>query len=259
MDLNQRDCQTCGGPQFEVLRAVSDAIVSHRDLPSLFSELVGRLRRFVPFDYIVLVLHDAATKTMRLHVAGTIEPVPTPEIILPLEDDPAGLVWQTQQPLMLANESEIARWPRLSERARPYGVQSICFLPLTTARSRLGALTFSSKQPSIYSLADVSFLQLVANQVAIAVENARAFQELSEIKNKLAREKAYLEEEIRSEHFKGMVAVSDALREALKNVETVAPTDSTVLVLGETGTGKERIARALHDLSPPPRTNIRQT
>lgn len=250
MDLNKRDCQTCGGPQYEVLRAVSDAIVSHRDLPSLFSELVSQLKQFVRFDYIVLVLHDAATNTMRLHVAGTIEPTPTPDIILPLADDPAGIVWQTQQPLIIANESEIAQWPRLFERAQPYGVQSICFLPLTTSRRRLGALTFSSKQPSTYDAADVRFLQHVANQVAIAVENTLAFQELQEIKNQLAQEKAYLEEEIRSEHFKGMVAVSAALREALKHVETVAPTDSTVLVFGETGTGKERIARALHDLSP---------
>jgi len=159
-------------------------------------------------------------------------------------------VWQTQQPLILASESEIAQWPGLFEQARPYGVQSICFLPLTTARRRLGALTFSSKQPSAYDSADVRFLQHIANQVAVAVENALAFQELKEIKDQLAQEKAYLEEEIRSEHFKGMVAVSAALREALKNVETVAPTNSTVLVFGETGTGKERVARAVHDLSP---------
>jgi formate hydrogenlyase transcriptional activator len=86
--------------------------------------------------------------------------------------------------------------------------------------------------------------------VAVAVENALAFEELTALKDRLAQEKAYLEEEIRTEHFKGMVAASAALREALKKVETVAPTDSTVLICGETGTGKERIARALHELSP---------
>jgi formate hydrogenlyase transcriptional activator len=225
MDLLKRDCQSCGGPQYLVLLAVSEAIVSRRDLPSLFSELADQLQQCVRFDYIVLVLHNAATNTMRLHVAGAVEPTVTPEIILPLEDDPAGLVWQTQQPLIIANESEFVRWPRLWERVQPYGVQSLCLLPLTTARRRLGTLNFSCKQPCAYDAADVSFLQRVANQIAVAVENALAFEELTALKDQLAREKAYLEDEIRAEHFQGMVAVSAALREALKKVETVAPTD----------------------------------
>jgi formate hydrogenlyase transcriptional activator len=86
--------------------------------------------------------------------------------------------------------------------------------------------------------------------VAVAVENALAFQELTALKEQLAQEKAYLEEEIRTENFGEMVAVSASLREVLKKVEIVAPTASTVLICGESGTGKELIARALHDLSP---------
>jgi formate hydrogenlyase transcriptional activator len=245
-----RDCQACGGPQYLMLLAVSEAILAHRDLPSLFRDLVGRLRPFVVFDYLVLVLHDAETNTMRLRVAGTVEPVTTPEIVLPVQEDPAGLVWQTQKPWIIANEAEFERWPKLRERVRPYGVQSLCLLPLTTARRRLGTFHFSCKQPSAYAAADAGFLQHIADQVAVAVENALAFEELSALKDQLAQEKAYLEEEVRTENFKEMVAVSAALRTALKKVETVAPTDSTVLICGETGTGKERVARALHDLSP---------
>ena len=97
----------------------------------------------------------------------------------------------------------------------------------------------------------MGFLQLVANQVAVAVENALAFQEIEALKDKLAKENAYLEEEVRTEHnFGEIVGESAALRRVLKQVETVAPTDSTVLIRGETGTGKELIARALHELSP---------
>ena len=126
-----------------------------------------------------------------------------------------------------------------------------CFLPLTTARRRLGTLVFSCKQPSAYDTADEDFLRLVANQVAVAVENALAFQEIEALKDQLAQEKAYLEEEVRSEHdFGDIVGENAALRRVLKEVETVAPTGSTVLIRGETGTGKELIARALHDLSP---------
>jgi formate hydrogenlyase transcriptional activator len=139
----------------------------------------------------------------------------------------------------------------LLERVREHGAQSFCWLPLTTARRRLGALVFTSKQPAMYDESNFHFLQLVVNQVAVAVENALAFQEIEALKDKLAKEKAYLEEEVRTGHeFGDMIGESPALRVVLKKVQTVAPTDSTVLVCGETGTGKELIARAVHDRSP---------
>jgi formate hydrogenlyase transcriptional activator len=102
-----------------------------------------------------------------------------------------------------------------------------------------------------YDAADLDFLRQVANQVAVAVENALAFEEIQALQDKLNKEKVYLEDEIRTEHnFDEIVGESAALRRVLKEVETVAPTDSTVLIRGETGTGKELIARALHQLSP---------
>jgi formate hydrogenlyase transcriptional activator len=237
--------------RYRSLLTISRAIVIHRDLATLFHALAGGLSTVVHFDFLSLVLHDEATNTMRLHVLETCEPVPPGTVIvLPPEEDPAGLVWQTQQPLIISSVSELRRWPRLLEQVQAYGVQSHCWLPLTTARRRLGALVFTSKQPAAYDAAEVDFLQQVANQVAVAVENAFAFQELAALKDQLAREKACLEEEVRTENFKDMVAVSDSMREVLKKVETVAPMDSTVLICGETGTGKELIARAVHDLSP---------
>ena len=237
--------------QYRALFAVSDAIASHRNLPVLFHELAGRLARVVSFDALSLVLHDAATNVMRLHVLELAEPLPSPfTMVLSPDDDPAGLVWQTQQPLVTSNVDELKRWPRLLERVQQYGVQSYCWLPLSTARQRLGALVFTSKQPAAYDDADLHFLQLIVNQVAVAVENALAFREIDALKDKLAKEKAYLEEEVRTEHFSEIVGESSALRDVLTKVQTVASTDSTVLVCGETGTGKELIARAVHDLSP---------
>jgi formate hydrogenlyase transcriptional activator len=220
-------------------------------LPALFHELAVQLGQVVQFDALSLVLHEAATDTMRLHVLETCEPVPPGTVIvIPTEEDPAGLVWRTQQPLITSNIDELKRWPRLLERVQEYGVQSYCWLPLTTARRRLGALVFTSKQRGTYDGSDMPFLQLVANQVAVAVENALAFQEIEALKDKLAKEKAYLEEEVRTEqNFGDIVGENAALRAVLKQVETVAPTESTVLVRGETGTGKELIARAVHDLS----------
>ena len=244
---------------YQALLAVSEAILSHRDLSALFHELAGRLHHVVRFDYLGLLLYEAASNTLRLHVLETSEPAPHPSgSRYTVGDNPSGWVWQTQQPLIISNVAEQRRWPEYLERAQPFGIQSSCQLPLTTARRRLGTLVFACKQPSAYDAADVGFLQLVANQVAVAVENALAFQdieaafrEIAALKDQLAKEKAYLEEEVRTEHHFGeIIGESPALRRVLKQVETVARTDSTVLIRGETGTGKELIARALHELSP---------
>ena len=238
--------------RYRALLAVSEAIVSHRDLSALFHELAGRLHQVVHFDYLGLALHEATSNTMRIHLLEGTEPAPLPSPpVLPLEEEPAGWVWQTQQAWIFSNVPEEKRWPRALERAKRYGVQSSCHLPLTTARRRLGILVFACKQPYAYETADVSFLQLVANQVAVSVENALAFQEIEALRDQLSKANAYLEEEVRTEHnFGEIIGESAALRRVLQEVETVAATGSTVLIRGETGTGKELIARAVHDLSP---------
>jgi len=114
----------------------------------------------------------------------------------------------------------------------------------------LGVLAVASRNEGAFGEAEVAFLLQVARQVAIAVENSLAYGEIADLKDKLAQEKLYLEEEIRGEmDFEGIVGQSSALRHVLNLVDTVAPSDSTVLLLGETGTGKELIARAIHERS----------
>ena len=239
--------------RYRTLLAVAEAITLHRDLAALFHELSDRLHDVVRFDCLGAVLHDEASNTVRIHI---LEPAEAdlragPGNLLPADQTPAGWVLDNQKAMVVSSPAEYSRWPAIAKNVREYGVQSCCELPLTTARRKLGTLIFACKQPAAFQEADVHFLQLVTNQVAIAVENALAFQEIEALKDKLAKEKAYLEDEVRTEHdFGDIVGKSKALRDVLKNVETVAPTDSTVLICGETGTGKELIARAVHDLSP---------
>jgi formate hydrogenlyase transcriptional activator len=249
-ERNGRELYAC--QQYRTLLAVSQAIVSHRDLATLFHDLAGRLHLVVRFDYLACVLHDATSNSMRLHVLETTEPIPAQATdTFSLDEDPAGIVLQTQQPVIVSNVAQESRWPRFPERAKPFGVNSLCFLPLTTARRRLGALVFACKQAGAYDRTDLDFLQQVANQVAVAVENALAFDKIEALKDKLHHEKVYLEEEVRTAHnFGEIIGESASLRRVLNQVEAVAPTGATVLILGETGTGKELIARALHDLSP---------
>src|SRR6201998_2346646 len=234
------------------LLAVSEAIVSHRDLPALFHELAGRLHQVVRFDYLGLLLYDAATRTMHAHVLeGDDLALRTLPPDLPVDADPAGAVWKTQRPLTIADIAQETRWQALPGRAASFGVKSVWYLLVDTGRRQLGTVVFARTQSDDYVHADLAFLQLVASQVALAVDNALAFQQIAELKDKLHKEKAYLEEEVRTEHnFGQIVGESAPLRQVLTLAETVAPTGSTVLVRGETGTGKEAVARAIHDLSP---------
>jgi len=422
-------CETLA-EQYQALLEVSEAIAVHRDLPSLFHDLVERLHHVVNFEYMRLLLHDPERDVMRLHTLET--PNQSCDALgcqeLPVAESPGGWVWQHQQPLLVSDVEKETRFPRVTEVMRQQGVKSYCVVPLTTAQRRLGALGFGSLQEATYDGSDLEFLQQVAkqvavavdnalnsqsvqshqqdlarerdrlrlllevnnavvsrldlrdvfaataaslrrviphvlaslylydpdnevvsrhaldspggkgllqegfvgpidstpagpairtgkpalfdeddlkrlqsdvgrllleegvksgccvplkshnrllgtlniaslhsgafsqddvdllsqvaNQIAIAVENALAYRQIEELKDKLNKEKLYLEDEIRTEYnFEEIIGESAALKRILKQVETVAPTDSTVLIQGETGTGKELIARAIHNLS----------
>src|ERR1700676_5572942 len=412
--------------RFESLVAVSNAIGTHRDPQDLFGALVRELHRVVRFDYVGVFVRDEKSNTFQLHcVDAETEAVIPPDPELAIEESDAWWVYQNQEPLVTSIETHDARFSKFQEILKKYGVRCVCTLPLTTAHSKVGTLTFGSKAPDIYTAEEVHFLSVVAeqialafdnalhfdaaqasqqqllkknervgllleltnhvvsnlefrdllravvastrrvmgcdgvgitlpdsdnthlriyaldfpfsdesvqeesvvsmdediagavfrtgklwggsvrearrlgmkdtaqaevgtvcvlplvsrgrvlgtfgvlkyqdnaftgdieflsqigNQVAIAVENALAFGQIRELKDQLSKEKLYLEDEIRTEmNFAQIIGNSSSLRRVLKHVETVAPTDSTVLIYGETGTGKELVARAIHDLSP---------
>jgi formate hydrogenlyase transcriptional activator len=237
--------------RLRLLLEVSESIVSHRDLEELFSDLAQRLPQIVPFDYINAVLHEPARDVMRLWLLVTATPSTiSPGLELPVDESPGGLVWKTQQPLTVNDVTQERRFTRLMAMLRENGVQSFCVVPLTTAQRRLGAMGFGSLQQRAYQEAEINFMQQVAKQIAVAVENALGYKQIAELKEKLSKEKLYLEEEIRTEYnFEEIIGESMTLKKVLKQVEVVAPTDSTVLILGETGTGKELLARAIHNLS----------
>src|SRR5438132_13052322 len=129
--------------QYQALLAISEAIAVHRDLHALFHDLAERLPRIVPFDFINLVLHDPTCEVMRLHaLVGPESSTIRPGLELPIDQSPAGLVWKSQQPLMVEVEDMAAesRFPRLTSLLRDNDVQSYCLVPLTTASRPPGAL-----------------------------------------------------------------------------------------------------------------------
>jgi formate hydrogenlyase transcriptional activator len=246
-EVTRATCQ-----QYQALLALGEAVVAHRDLKALIHDLAGLLREVVRFDGLCLTRYDSQNNLIHKHIFEYVDPLPAEApTSFSVEDDPGGQVLETQQPLIFSTLADAAPWPRWLEIVAPLGPKSLCILPLTTARKRLGTLVFVSKQEGTYDGVDLDFLGRVAKQVAVAFENALAFEYIEKLKEKLTQEKVYLEEEIRTEHnFEEIVGESPVLRRVLKEVETVAATNSTVLIIGETGTGKELIARSLHQLSP---------
>jgi len=235
----------------QTLLSVAESIAACREPEELFRRLAGELQRVVRFENIGLLLYDAERDVLRpqiLETSGMILSPPRTDVTI--QDNPTRWVMDSQEPLIIPDTSAETRWPETIRRIRDEGVMSFCLLPLTTPRRRLGAIGFGRRERVNDKAADVEFLSQVAKLVAMAVENALAFREIAQLKDKLAEERLYLETEIRSEHlFEDVIGDSPALRHALQQVEVVAGTDSTVLLLGETGTGKELIARAIHDRS----------
>jgi formate hydrogenlyase transcriptional activator len=246
--LEQPDQSAVG--RYQALIRVSAAMAAERDAGRLFPLVAAELRHVVNCDFIGISQYDEGTnKTQwQLTMAGGgdhgITDGATPEQRL------TQWVYEHQLPLVIPFLERETRFPCARTLFEQHGIRSLCALPLTTTHRRIGSLVTSSVQPAAYDEEDVEFLRQVANQIAITMDNALAYCEIQELKDKLAQEKLYLQDEVRSElNFREIVGKSVALRRVLMLVETVAPTDSTVLIYGETGTGKELIARAIHNLS----------
>lgn len=236
-----------------LLLEISMVLLSNLDVRELFTAISATLRRVMPHEYAALALYEPESKDLRLLSLEQPETEATlgKVMLSPAQEALAGRVMNSRQQLILNDlESSPAR-SKATDRLRTEGVKSACFLPLITQDRVLGTLNMVSRQKGAFDQQHVDLLQQVTGHVAIALDNALTYRKVAGLKERLAEEKLYLEEEIRTEyHFEEIIGESGALRRILKQVESVGPTNATVLILGETGTGKELIARAIHDLSP---------
>ncbi|MGI0025051.1 MAG: GAF domain-containing protein, partial [Nitrososphaera sp.] len=189
----QQACEALA-QQYRTLLEVSESIAAHRDLGELFHELAQSLHCVVRFDQMRLTLHDAERNIMRVHILEACDrssdPLGCQE--LPVHESPGGWAWQTQQPWVVSNLDQETRFSRVTALLRQQGVKSLYVMPLTTAQRRLGALVFASLQEAAYDEVDLQFLQQVAKQVAVAVDNALNYQGVQRYQQELSRERDHL-------------------------------------------------------------------
>src|SRR5467141_4150464 len=232
-----------------LLLELTNHVVSNLEFRDVLRAVVASTRRVMGCDGVGICLPDTDNISLRIYAMDfpLKDESVHEESLVPIDEDVAGTVFRTGK-----------LWCGSIQEARRLGMKytlhaevgTLCILPLVSRGRVLGTFGVVKYQDNAFT-GDIAFLSQIANQVAIAVENALAFGKIRELKEKLSQEKLYLEDEIRTEmNFAQIIGNSASLRRVLKNVETVAPTDSTVLIYGETGTGKELIARGIHDLSP---------
>jgi formate hydrogenlyase transcriptional activator len=245
------DASRTAQEQLKLLLDLTNSVVSTLDLRELLRNISGNLRRLMRCDLVGVGLPDAeSNRHLRLYALDFPESrgFVREESLIPIEGTAPGMAFKTGEPYV----GTIRDVGHMSPDSPPVaeGLTTGCVLPLASRGRVHGVLTLGRRDENAFSRDDVKFLTQVASQVAIAVENALAYSKIAELKEKLTQEKLYLEDEIRTElNFEEIVGKSAVLRRVLKQVATVAPTDSTVLIYGETGTGKELIARAIHNLS----------
>jgi formate hydrogenlyase transcriptional activator len=237
--------------RLRLLLEVNNALVSNLEPRALFSAIATCLRRVIAHDYTSLAVYDGEQNAFDMWaIESAGKGLIKEHMLVPLDTSPAGKAFASGTPVRFERADLAALDSDVGRLLLAEGIQSMASVPLTVHDRRLGALSIGRLGGEPFTVADAELLASVAKQVAFSVENALAFQEIAKLKDKLAAEKVYLEDEIRTEYnFEEVIGQSAALKRVLHQVETVAPTDSAVLIVGETGTGKELVARAIHQLS----------
>jgi formate hydrogenlyase transcriptional activator len=236
----------------QLLLDLNNALVTNLELHKLFLAVSEALGQVVRHSYASLSLYDPELEQFRIFALRleSSRGLLHEEVLFKAEGSPAGEAFQKRSPLLVAN-LDVHEYPsEIGSRLVAEGIRSACWLPLMRGEKCLGVLCVGDLTPFAFHADDLPLLSRVANQIAIAVENALAFEEIRKLKDRLAEERDYLENELTADFdFEEMVGSSPKWKHVLEQIDHVAATDATVLILGETGTGKELVARAIHKCS----------
>lgn len=234
------------------LLEINNAIITNLTRDALFASAYEAIGRVVSFDRAAFLLYQPETKTLKLHSLDGLTESDFFRVGKEYDLQESRISAWVLENQKVATRGDLRREQHSEGERRlvAEGIQSYCVVPLIAMGQSIGTFSVWSETENRYTPADAELLREVANQVALAIANMKSYEEIAALKARLEKENVYLQEEIRCEHnFEEIVGDSPPLLALLRRVDQVAPTDSTVLIYGETGTGKELIARAIHDRS----------
>jgi formate hydrogenlyase transcriptional activator len=239
--------------RLQLLLNLTNRITSNLEFQDLLRAISANIREVMHCEAVAVYLADSASGSFTVHALDYPQGKGLFKEglqLTPPMNDPLRRAFDTLKPVIVNTDDVVDIHPEGYQITVVEGFKNHFFIPLASHGRVLGVLAVGHTTEARFMPEEIEFLSQASGQIAVALENALAYREISELKEKLAQEKLYLEEEIRSEmNFEQIVGDSPALRQVLELVQTVAPSDSTVLLLGETGTGKELVARAIHDHS----------
>ena len=240
---------------FRILVAITNAVLSRLDMDELVSEVAKEIHHYFKIDAISIVLRGHRKGKLTIHSTHYLDETnPAHE---QSEVDESGTlserVFKSKEMLLLnlSERDELAPYERMLFQCWGNQIQTLCLLPLMSGNTMLGVLKLAQCEEQAFTTTNLNLLRQIAERIAIALDNALAYQEIHRLKERLVDENLALTEQLNNvdSEFGEIIGRSDAMYSVLKQVEMVAQSDSTVLILGETGTGKELIARAIHNLS----------
>lgn len=238
--------------RLQMLVEVNSALVSHQDPGQLFPAISEFIRGVIAHDYASIELYDEGARGLSNYAVALAKKNGSPVTggITPLNQALAGQAFLERQIRIIGLAELLANHTPMAKTLLEHGIRVLCCIPLLTRKGPLGVMNLGSKDEKAFRPQDLTLLKQIAGQIATAVETTESYREIAQLKDRLWEERSYLQGEIRQQlGFEEIVGDSPALRRILEQAKTVATSNATVLILGETGTGKELIARAIHRMS----------